>query len=274
MLSYFRTSYEVGIYNAAYPLAVSISLILAAFGYLYLPLASRYDIAEENSVGRIYEVTTKWLFIAVFPMFLTMVAFPSELISLIFGSRYSAGGTALTILSVGFFINAAVGRNRETLEALGATNFVLIANSVAFVLNIGLNYLLIPTFGIQGAAIASASSYIGLNFIVFLLLQSKFNISPFTTASVRIFLGLPILIGPLAVIARWYAPTHIISVTIFGVGTGLLGLVVVALLGGYEAEDAVLFKFVEDKTGLKIPLIGRFVPEPSSESGFSISKNE
>lgn len=260
MLGYFRTSYEVGIYSAAFPLAVSMSLILTAFGYLYLPLTSRYDLEKGKSVGRVYEITTKWLFLSVFPIFLTLIAFPSEIISLVFGSRYSAGGVALTILAFGFFSNAAAGRNRETLSALGATNYILIANTIAFVVNIGLNYLLIPLLGIRGAAVASACSYVGLNVVVFLLLLIEFNISPITPASIRSFFGLSIFVAPLVLIARLYIPNNYISIILFGIVVGLLSVITVALIGGFEPEDEILFNFIEEKTGIEVPFIHQFIP--------------
>lgn len=43
MLGYFRSSAEVGLYSAAYPLAAGLLVVLTAFGFLYLPIASRLD---------------------------------------------------------------------------------------------------------------------------------------------------------------------------------------------------------------------------------------
>ena len=50
MLAEFRTSNEVGVYNAAYPLANSLLMVISSFGYLYLPLTSRLDADGERDL--------------------------------------------------------------------------------------------------------------------------------------------------------------------------------------------------------------------------------
>ncbi|MFC6718621.1 flippase [Natrialbaceae archaeon GCM10025810] len=260
MLGYFRASSEVGIYNAAYPLATSLTVVLGAFGYLYLPMASRIDSEDEGSVERVYEITTKWIFLLAFPLFLTVVAFSDQIVSLFFGDEYVAGGAALAVLSVGFFTNAAVGRNRETLSALGATQLILVSNVVAFALNFVLNVVLIPPFGFMGAAAASASSYVALNVVVYAFLRYRFDITPFTRSSVRLYVGLPLLIGVPCLLVGRHVGGGLPVIAVFGVAVTVLTIVSVVLAGGLEPEDAVLVEFVERKTGRRVPLIRRYIP--------------
>ncbi len=86
MLGYFRSSHEVGLYSSAYPLASGMLLVLSSFGFLYLPLASRLDADDERAeVESIYELTTKWIFIITFPLFLTFVVFPGDVLTIVFG---------------------------------------------------------------------------------------------------------------------------------------------------------------------------------------------
>lgn len=260
MLGYFRTSSEVGIYNAAYPLAGGMAILLAAFGYLYLPMASRLDSEERGSVGSVYQLTTKWLFLLIFPGFVTMIVFPHEILSIVFGSEYAVGGTALVILAVGTFTNAAVGRNRETLSALGATNFILLSNGVAFVFNFVVNMVLIPTYGFTGAAVASASSYILLNLVVYAVLRSRFDITPFYRESIRVYVALPVVVVPIAAFVGRELQGTLPVVVIFGVFVGLLTVVVTAAFGGLEADDIVLIEFVEETTHIRVPIVRRLIP--------------
>lgn len=260
MLGYFRASSEVGIYSAAYPLAGAIAIVLGAFGYLYLPMASRLDRNEDGSVGRVYQVTTKWLYLIAFPGFVTLIAFPHEILSIVFGGEYAIGGTALVILAIGTFTNAAVGRNRETLSALGATNFILLSNVIAFAFNFIANLLLIPSHGIIGAAIASASSYVLLNLIVFAILRYQFGITPFYRNSIRVYVALPTIVVPISVFIGWSLNGNLPIIVLFGVFIGILTIVLTAIFGGLEADDIVLIEFIEETINTRIPFIRHLIP--------------
>lgn len=260
MLGYFRSSSEVGIYNAAYPLAGILTVVLGAFGYMYLPVASRIDSEEEGSVERVYEVTTKWIYLIIFPAFVTLLVFPHQIVSIVFGTEYSAGGAALSILAIGFFTNAAVGRNRETLSALGATTFILVSNVVAFIINFVLNLVLIPLYGFMGAAVASASSFVALNFVVYLFLRSQFGITPFNRRSKRVFIALPVVLIPVGFLVQVIIPSTVPGVFVFVCMMTVLTIVLVVVIQGLEPEDEVIIDFVEDTTGLHIPIVRDYIP--------------
>jgi O-antigen/teichoic acid export membrane protein len=261
MLGYFRTSYEVGLYNAAYPLANGILVVLSSFGFLYLPLASRLDASDERrEIDAIYKVTTKWIYIVTFPAFLTFVVFPGDVLALFFGEDYRPAAFTLIILTIGFFTNAAYGRNRETLSALGYTMYILIGNSAAFVLNIVLNLLLIPVYGITGAAITSVLSFASFNLLIHLILKQGFNISPFSRYFLRTVLFLLVLLPPTVLLSHYLALT-LLTLPIFLVLAGLASIVVISVGNCLQPEDAVAIDVIEERIGLSIPLIRRFIPE-------------
>lgn len=262
MLGYFTTSHRVGMYAAAYPLANSLLIALSAFGFLYLPLASRLDSdGERDQISTIYQLTTKWVFIVTFPAFLLFIAFPSDILTLFFGDQYAAGGIALAILSVGFFTNAAGGRNRETLSALGHTNLILASNALAFGLNLVLNLLLIPTYGFVGAAIASATANVVLNVFLFVVLWTKFRITPFSRWTVRTMTRVPLLLFPPTLLI-----SRSISLSLFtlplALGVTALGtLVVISTTDCLQPEDGVVIDFVEGLIDRKLPFLHGYVPE-------------
>ena len=261
MLGYFRPSAEVGIYNAAYPLAGSLTVVLGAFGYMYLPVASRLDSDEEGSVERVYELTTKWVYILVFPLFVLLLIYSIEIITLVFGVQYGTGGIALTILAVGFFTNAAVGRSRETLSALGATKFLLVSSIVAFIINFVANLVLIPIYGFVGAATASAGSFIALNFVVYLFLRTQFKITPFNQRSIKAFVALPVVLLPIGFVVRVALSSSLLMIISFGVICGILTIGIVLIVGGIEEEDIALVEFIENYVNIRIPYIRRFIPD-------------
>jgi O-antigen/teichoic acid export membrane protein len=263
MLALFRSSYEVGQYNAAYPVAGGLLVVLSAFGFMYLPVASRLDAEDEREeVDRVYTVTTKWVYIVTFPAFLVFVTAPADIMRVFFGPSYIEAAPALPILSIGFFLSAAVGRNRETLSALGETQYIMVANLAGFVLNVVLNLLLIPRFGFVGAAVTSALSYALVHGIVVGTLAYRHGITPTSPKSLKTFVALPAVLLPVGAISIGEV-VPITTVTLLPV-IGLVGLAsvgVVMLIGGLEPEDLVVVEFVEDIIGNQIPIIRHYIPK-------------
>ncbi|WP_224271142.1 flippase [Haloprofundus salinisoli] len=261
MLGYFRASEEAGLYSAAYTLGTGMLVVLSAFGFLYLPLASRLDSdGQRDEVGTIYQTTTKWVYIVTFPAFLTFVVFPRDILRIIFGASYEPAALALIIVSIGFFLSAAVGRDRETLSALGETNYILVGNVAGFVFNFLVNLVLIPQYGMEGAAVTSAVSMAIVHVIVCGILKLRFGITPFSDESVRTFVLLPLaLIPPALVLSNWVSLSTL-TLLPFLVVVGLLGIAVVAVGGALQEEDLIVVEFIEDLLGVRIPLVRRYFP--------------
>lgn len=268
MLGYFRSSAEVGIYNAAYPLATGMLVVLGSFGFMYLPVASRLDADDQREeVDAAYKLTTKWIYVLAFPIFLVLVAFPADVLTIIFGSEYVAGALALQILTIGFFANAAGGRNRETLAAFGFTEYVLLTNGVALVVNVVLNLALVPAYGVTGASVASAASFITMNAFVVGLLHWKFGVSPFSRPSTRTFLVLPAVLLPLGFALAEILTLSVLTLPVVALVACLATVYTAAVTGCLQAEDRIPLELVEEWTGLRLPLLSQFVPEREAADG-------
>ena len=266
MLGYFKTNVVVGLYDPAYQLASGLPVILSSFGFLYLPLTSRLD-SEKNydEINEIYKVTTKWLFIAGFPLYLLFVSFPYDTVSLVFGTEYTGGSDALWLLATGFFISAAVGRAQDTLAAIGYTRIILAVNTVAAVLNIVLNAVLIPAFGLMGAATATAISFVALNVIAFVVLWYTHGITPFSKWTVRTYVLLPGILIPAMVFVSQYLTLTVVVFPVVVVACVVSTVVVAALTGCLQAEDTIPLELVEDKLPVTIPFVRRYIPEGNDE---------
>lgn len=261
MLAYFRSSYEVGQYNAAYPIAGGMLVVLTAFGFMYLPIASRLDAdGERESIDRIYTVTTKWIYVVTFPAFLTLVIFPGDVMRIVFGAEYTDAASVLPILAIGFFLSAAVGRNRETLSALGETQYIMVANGAGFALNVLLNLVLIPRYGFVGAGVTSALSFGLVHVVVCGTLKFRHDITPFSRRSLRTFVSLPVVLLPAFWLFRDAVTLTAVTLLPFLVVVGLCSLVVVTLAFGLQPEDVVVLEFLEDRIGLEVPFVRRYLP--------------
>jgi len=262
MLAYFRSSEEVGQYTAAYPIAGSMLVVLTAFGYLYLPMASRLDADNErDTLDDIYTVTTKWVYIITFPAFLLFVTFPTDVMQVFFGAEYIDAARALPILAAGFFLSVAVGRDRETLSALGDTRVIMYANGAGFIINIALNVILIPRYSFVGASVTSMLSFGAVHAVVTFVLWYRYDIIPLSSESVRTFVALPVVLIPLVLLLSGEVTITALTILPFLIITGLVGILIVAVAGGLEPQDQVAVEFFEDAVGGKLPLIRRYLPD-------------
>jgi O-antigen/teichoic acid export membrane protein len=164
MLGYFMNPEWVGVYNTAHPLANFLELGLTSLVFIYTPVVSML-YSEENIAGMkaLYVTVTRWMFTLTLPLCLSFVLFPGEILTLAFGQNYQVGAIALRILAVGQFINILVGPNGATLIVLGKTKLLMFDNVTTAVINVVLNILLIPRWGIAGAAMATSISLVIAN---------------------------------------------------------------------------------------------------------------
>jgi len=158
LLGYYMTDFEVGLYNTALPTAILILVPHKAIGSLAVTSFSELKERDEKSVERSLKTATYWIFSLVFPTFLIMLLFSEQVLNLLWGSQYSQASLALSILALGYLVDAMAGRIGSFLKSKGYTKYILYNNALALTLNLALNVVLIPIYGIIGAAIATACS--------------------------------------------------------------------------------------------------------------------
>lgn len=178
-LAVFRTSADLGVYDASFTMGRLIFLFFWPVGFLIVPVFSGLDERRSRlEIARLYSLTTKWLVFLTLPTALMLVWYPDFVLELMFSSNYSRGADALVILVAAFFFHILTGESRQTLTALGHADVILKGVLFAFGVNLLLNLVLIPEFGIIGAAIASGSAYILLNAGFAFYLFSTYRIHP------------------------------------------------------------------------------------------------
>ncbi|KGK98092.1 hypothetical protein LI82_10155 [Methanococcoides methylutens] len=196
MLGYFKTAKDVGIYNSAVPLANLLTIIIGSLSFVYVPVMSQlYGKNQIRELGRSYVVSTKWCFIGTLPLFFILFVFPDFILNLFFGPRYISASIVLQILSLEFIINSYFGLNYYTLMTVGKSKFLMNCSLVGAVMNILLNIILIPIWGVAGAAIASTLSFVFIEILMSIKLYTILKIHPFTTTYLKLTILSIILIS-------------------------------------------------------------------------------
>ena len=164
MLGYFANAETVGIYDSVRPLIQLISVVWGSMTFLYTPLVSEFHaVGASDHIRRAYFVLTKWFASVTFPLVFVFVLFPTLVLTAVFGPAYGGGAMALQILAIAYFIGNVMGPNGATLMAIGRTRIVMWANFVAAATNVILNLVLIPEYGIIGAAVATGIALVVRN---------------------------------------------------------------------------------------------------------------
>ncbi len=213
LLSHFRDATEVGIYGAASRAVLLGTFALQAIRLAIAPQISRL-LARDDRQGAqvVYQTATWWLIVASWPLFITLAIFGPVLLG-VFGPGFDQGATALAILTVAMLVNLGTGNVTVVLLMGGKSSWNLLNTAVALALNIGLNVVLIPRYGMEGAAVAWAVSIIVDNVMALVEVWWFLGMRPF---------------GP------GYFPSAVAAVGCFGV----IGLAVREILG--ESEVAIL----------------------------------
>lgn len=260
MIGYYKGEALTGIYNAALPLAEYISIFLLSIAFLYLPLATQLFANKQfNELNRTYAVLTKWVFSATLPIFLILFLFPAVVLKFLFGSEYIAADTALMILSAGFILHTLPGPNGVTLLVLGKTHYLMWNSFAAAILNVILNLLLIPSYGMIGAAIATSAALVITNTLVSVQLYKIAKIHPFTKNYLK-----PVAVSIISICLVYFAATKLLTVTfwmlpiLFAV---FLLIYCAALLAtkSFDKEDVMMLLLIERKSGLSFCSVKRIL---------------
>lgn len=179
LLAYFGTTEQVGVYDVAFVLANLLLVVLLSFRFITMPLLSELHSEERfDELRRLYQTLSKWLFLVSYPGLLLLGFFPGTVISLTFGSEYLGGTLPLTILALGTFSHVVTGPAGALLVSVGDTRLQMLDYVVMAALNVVLNLVLIPPYGIIGAALATSLSYLALNVLYVFQLERRLKMRP------------------------------------------------------------------------------------------------
>jgi len=258
MLQVFLGAREVGLYNSAYPFASALAFGTSIFGSIYLSNASKlYKNGKKEEMMSAYGMIVKWTAIVAIPLLAIMLVFPQSLLQ-IFGEEYLGMANVLRILGLGFLLSALIGPISGVIQAVEKTKYKLYLTVFTGVSNISLNLVLIPIYGVIGAAFATAGTFL-LAFIVKSAILYKFTgILPFRFSLLKI--GLAGLIS--GFLAYNISFLDFPEIVVFILGSFTLGvsyLVLLLVFRVLEEEDIKVLKHLRKKTGIESEKIEEIV---------------
>lgn len=166
MLGILKGADEVGIYHVAYRGAELITFALTAVNVVLGPtVATLYSKSDMVQLQRIITRSARMVMLIAFPIAFSLIFFGHWFL-LIFGDNFTQGKIAMAILSIGQFTIAGMGSVGVVLVMTGHERDAAWGIGFGAFFNIILNFLLIPKWGIEGAAAATATSMIIWNLLL------------------------------------------------------------------------------------------------------------
>ncbi|MCH1865866.1 oligosaccharide flippase family protein [Nocardioides sp. CFH 31398] len=143
-----------GVWAAASRFVTTGIMAMEALRIVSAPLlASAFARGEEDEAADIHAMATTWLVLLSWPMFLTLAAFSPLVMSLV-GPEFTAAAPALTVMCLGLLGYLALGNVNSMLLMAGLSRLTAANSVVSLGLNVSLGLVLIPTWGLPGAAVA------------------------------------------------------------------------------------------------------------------------
>ncbi len=176
LLGFFRPAEDVGIYETVLRVGALINFALNAINSI---AASKFSESHATGDREAFEKVTAYakrmIFWTAFPVGFVLLFFHSFILGL-FGKTVAGGATALYIIVAGYFVNAISGPVGTILNMTGHQVIYQNVLLAAGIVNVGLCLVLIPEYGINGAAAATAVSMMLWNLLSVYFVKKKFGI--------------------------------------------------------------------------------------------------
>ena len=243
LVAALRGPVEAAIYTAATRFLVVGQFVNMA---LVAPMQPRLSslLATKNIEGtrELYQTTTSWLVLFVWPMYLSIAVLAPSYLH-IFGSGYSSGLWVVILLCMAMLFASSVGFVDVVLLMVGRSQWNMATSVGALAVDAVLDVILIPHIGIVGAAIGWFGALIASNLIPALLVVRLLGIHAFSAATFTSIVVTTTCFAIIPLAAGYFARGQ--SGVLMGTGIGL-GVYALAL---WQLRDRLLLNLAAEAIG-------------------------
>ena len=180
ILDIFTTKNEVGIYSLSYKIALVMNVFVISFRTAWAPYG--LNLFYKNEYTQTFGLTLKKYIAASCLILLVITLFAHYLFEIniagfsLVNKSYESGLIILPFVLMGYLFNGLASFYSIYSLASSKSYHFLISDGLAFIINIGLNFLLIPIFGMLGAAISTTAAFIAASFYLFAISFRKIKV--------------------------------------------------------------------------------------------------
>lgn len=176
LLAMLRTEKEVGYFFVADKMATLTSFILTAISIMATPKFSElYHNGKTDELFHVASKSSKLIFWTTTPILVFLVILGDPILELFYGKNFALAYYPMIFLLIGQFVNAVSGPTNNFLNMTGHQKIFSKIIFFAALINIGVSWVLIPQFGINGAAIGGMLSLCFWNGFTLFYIKKKFG---------------------------------------------------------------------------------------------------
>lgn len=247
MLGFLENPESVGIFGAAFRTSMLIQGIHISFNAIFSPIIAEHHHKKEFAqLESLFKMVTKWIFSLSLPPAVLMIFFSREIMA-VFGQEFSQGAQVLAVLVVGQILNSVTGPLGVMIDMSGRSKLTLLNSALHLILQIGLCLLLIPKYGVLGAAIAKTASIVFLRVIRLIQVHLIFKFHPFQVRILKpVVAGVASLLF-LVLLSGLIPSTNPLFSLLLGSMVFILIYAVSLFLFGFDEEDTILFNRIRSR---------------------------
>jgi len=250
-LGAYRTTEEVGVYKVYVFFASIVAVGMGSLAGIFYPVFSEVTAGNDKTeMSLLYQRVAKWYHLITFTGGILIISIGFWLVPLIFGKDYKISSPLLIYLIVGSHIfNGLTGPDGMALKSMGWTKHILYSSIISFASNFGLSLLLVPEYGMNGAAFAGLISIALSHFYGLGVVKNKSDLKLFAKDSFYIT-GIGALIFISIIIINNYLITNnlllqnLSSATVF-----IIFILLIFYLKVLDKEDIYIIKKFKYKIG-------------------------
>lgn len=235
MLSIMKGDSVVGWYAASYRLIDALALLPAVLMNTMYPVFSKFYVSSKDSLDFAFKMSLKLLTVISIPIGIGTTILAERIITLIYGVEYSPSTIALQILiwaSVLSFINYTPA---TYLNSINRQRTLMIFTFTGAIINLILNFILIPQFSYEGAAVATVFTELVVGLLLIFNTYKAQNLFSLLSNFVLKSLAAGIVMGTFLLIFPNITLILLISLSV------ILYFIALYFVNGFEKEDFTLF---------------------------------
>jgi len=184
ILGIISNAKNVAIYRVVVSAAQLVLFVLVAFTMVIAPIIARLYVEKDyKKLQRLITLCSQVILLLTLPIVIFLVIFGHWFLSFVYGSVYGDGGAvALMVLAIAQFVNASCCSVSVLLNMTNHEKENIKAFLITMILNIILSIILIPKFGINGAAFSNGLGLVLWNLILYFKVKQKVGIDAFALA--------------------------------------------------------------------------------------------
>ena len=202
-------------------------------------VAELHDRSDMDEMNRLYQTANKWAVMVQLPVFLIMMLYPEQIL-LVFGQSFTDGAVALMILAVSSLILVGTGMGGIILDMGGHTRLKLLNSVLRLATFLALDLLLIPRWGVVGAAVAALAGESLVNLLRLGEVYYLFRLLPYNRSFLRLGAAALVALTAALLVGRRWPPGQNLAFTAINAAVLLAVYTALTLKFGFSTEEKSL----------------------------------